>query len=505
MKKTNREYHLEYIWKRLDAPVLIFCLAFVVYVFLGLCLSYKAFDSNMFFCADNWRAFLDLTNIEYSHYRTKVHPLFPLLTETVTLLVDGAVNRPAMSVILVESFCGALTLSLFWSTLKCKDVSPLVRGVFTFIFGASFSMMVFSTVPETFVFAGLGLMGFWYLVALLSGSRGPFSRNEEFLLICGGIVCFGITLTNYVSYLIGLTYLLLCRLDVKGAVKKFLTVNALNTVIIVALCNFQRFVWRQCPLFWTSIIAALRGAKYEETKYMNWSVNLDKTVKWIKQCVLCPLLSPDMYLRDPEKAYHPIVFTKFPIGISLVLAVFLLIVGGCVLAYLLQMTKGFNSSEHGYMLSLILAWMGNMVLHYIYGYSEAFMYSPHYLFLFLLVAAVSIDRVKARNVKAGVIVGLLLFCAVMVGNNLWRYFQTAQLALSTVKSSVFLVKAVKGTIMCGGLLFLGVIWRLDKNNGKSISAIPEENPNAVVQLFVRVIKVYLAIVFVVGMMIAYNW
>lgn len=443
-----------------------------------------------------------MTDIEYSHYRTKVHPLFPLLTETITLLVDGAVNRPTMSVILVESFCASLTLSLFWSALKHKDVGSMVRNVFTFLFGASFSMMILSAVPETFIFAELGLMGFWYLVTLLSGSKGPFSRNEEFLLICGGIACFGITLTNYISYLIGLAYLLLCRLHVKGAGKKFLTINALNAVTIAALCKFQQFVWRQCPLFWTSLVQGLRGNGYEDLSYTNWSINMNKTVAWFKQCILYPLMSSDIYLQNPEGT---ISFAKFPFWASLALAVFLFIVGGYVLAYLYKMTKKFSFVEHGYMLSLILAWIGNMVLHYIYSSEEAFIYSPHYLFLFLLVAAVSLDRAENRNVKAGAISALLLFCIVMAGNNFWRYFQMRQLALSMVESSVFLVKAVKGTVMCGGFLFLGVIWRLYKNQRKTISALAEQNPNAIVQQFVRAVKVYLAIVFVVGMMIAYNW
>lgn len=53
MKKTKSEFYLENLRKRLGAPVLIFCLAFMVYVFLGLCLTYDAavFDSKDIFLA----------------------------------------------------------------------------------------------------------------------------------------------------------------------------------------------------------------------------------------------------------------------------------------------------------------------------------------------------------------------------------------------------------------------------------------------------------------------
>lgn len=506
MMKIAKNPYWEYYRKRWGALVLIFSVAFVTYVFLGLCLSYPVvFTKNdLFFGADSARAFRDLTQIQYDHPRTKVHPLFPLLTETITLLVNGAVNRPTMSVILVESFCGALSLSLFWSILKRKDVGLLVRGIFTFLLGASFSGMIFSTIPETFVFAELGLVGFWYLVTLLANSRSPVSRNEEFLLVCGGVICFGITLTNYVSYLIGLTYLLLSRLDIKGAVKKFLTINTINALITVALCKFQQFVWSWCPLFWTSIVDWLQGAEYEETLYMNWSVNLDKTVIWFKQCILYPLLSAGIYMRKIRKKYF-ISFSEYPRWASLVLAVFLFIVIVCVFAFLCRMAKGFDFAEHGYMLSLILALIGNLGLHYFYGYGGAFIYSCHYLFLFLLIVAIALDRVESRNVKAGAIVSLLLFSVIMAGNNLWRYFQVAQLALNTVKNSVFLLKAVKGTIACGGLLFLGIIWWLYVSRRKNISLTLDETPKTIIRQFTRVIQVYMVIVFIVGIMISYNW
>lgn len=68
-----------------DRRLRIFCSAFLLYLFLGMCLSYyTAFDTNMFFGADNARVFQDLTNITGEHYRVSVHPLLIFYLEMHT-------------------------------------------------------------------------------------------------------------------------------------------------------------------------------------------------------------------------------------------------------------------------------------------------------------------------------------------------------------------------------------------------------------------------------------
>lgn len=167
-----------------DRRLRIFCSAFLLYLFLGMCLSYyTAFDTNMFFGADNARVFQDLTNITGEHYRVSVHPLLIFLTETIILLIDGVVNRPMMSVILVEAFCGGLSVCLFDAILGQKQVDRKIRNLYAFLYAFSFSNMIFSTVPETFIFAALGLLLFWRFAAGAGEIQGDFSGKEIFLLV----------------------------------------------------------------------------------------------------------------------------------------------------------------------------------------------------------------------------------------------------------------------------------------------------------------------------------
>lgn len=306
-----------YFKKNISIPVLIFGIAFVIYIFLGICISYKMIDTNIFFGADNARVFEDLACIRGNHYRTKVHPLFLLLAETVILFLDGIINYPEMSVILLEAFCGAISVSLFYSILERMNTGCLIRGLFTFIYSSSFSMLIFSTVPETFIFSSLGMISFWYFLVLISERNDCLSNKEFILLMFFGIISFGFTLTNYIFYIVGMIHLLLCRYEKKEAVKIFFKINIVNIISIIILCGFQRFVWTDCPFFWTSIIDGLCGYGYEETQYMDWSFTFPKTMTWIKQIAFAPLLSSDMYLRNPNENYHPILFSGYALPVKL--------------------------------------------------------------------------------------------------------------------------------------------------------------------------------------------
>lgn len=500
---------LERFWmyckKNIGIPVLIFGTAFMIYIFLGICISYKMIDTNIFFGADNVRVFEDLTCIKGDHYRTKVHPLFLLLAETVTLFFNGIVNYPEMSVILLEAFCGAMSVSLFYSILKRMNTDYLIRSLFTFIYGFSFSILIFSTVPETFIFSSVGLIGFWYFLVLISGGNDSLSNKEFILLVFFGIICFGFTLTNYTFYIVGMIYLLLCRYEKKEAVKLFFKINIINVIIIIVLCGFQRFIWTDCPFFWTSIIEGICGHGYEETQYMDWSFTFSKTVTWIKQIAFAPLLSSDVYLRNPKENYHPILFSDYALPVKLLLVSFYLLSVGCIFFALIKRLKKFDLKKDGYMIAFLVSYVGNLVLHYFYGYNECFMYSPHYLFYFLIIFGISLESIVNKKVKKNITLGLLLFCVVEFINNLSYFFKTAHLALSTVNSSILLTYATKGAALCGNILLFVSIWWIYRNWKEEVQLISDQNMEKHIQWLCKGIKIYGAIVIITGLFIAFNF
>lgn len=494
-----------YCKKNMSITVLIFAIAFIVYIFLGLCISYKMIDTNMFFGADNARVFFDLTCVKCDHYRTKVHPLFPLLAETVTLFLDGTVNHAEMSVILLEAFCGAMSVSMFYSILKRNNSEYLVRSLFTFIYGFSFSILIFSTVPETFIFSNMGLISFWYFLVLISDCEGNLSKKEYFLLIFFGIACFGVTLTNYIFYMVGMIYLLLCRYERKEIVKLFFKINAVTIVIIIVLCLFQRFIWVDCPLFWTSIIDGFGGRGYEEIQYMNWSFTFPKTVTWIKQIAFTPLLSSDIYIQNSGENYHPILFSEYALPVKLLLVIFYILLIGCVFFSLIKRLNKFDLIKDGYMVAILISYIGNIVLHYIYGYSECFIYSPHYLFYFLLISGISLKSIVNRKIKKNITLGLIFFAIVEIINNFRCFFQTAHLALSTMNYSIILIHAVKGAALCGGILLFFAAWCVCQNWKDEVQFISDQSADKHIQWLYIGIKIYGMIVVVTGLFIAFNF
>lgn len=204
----------------------LFIVMFAFYVFCGMCISYPvSFESNIFFSADNQRAFSDLMEITGNHYRIKVHPAFLFLAEAPALVLDGIVNHQRMTVIIMEAFCGSMSAYVFYSILEKKGVDLKVRSLTTAIYAFSFSHLIFSTVPETYIFANLGLISYWYFILLASEKQGDFNKKEIFLLCFFGCISFGITLTNYCSYLVGLVYLTSRRYKKKRGIKCFLLIN----------------------------------------------------------------------------------------------------------------------------------------------------------------------------------------------------------------------------------------------------------------------------------------
>lgn len=450
--------------RQFKCPMIIFEIAFLGYFFLGMCISYPVTldRCDILFGADSSRVFGDMTKIIYYHYRIKVHPLFLLAVQPVTLSLNGIINYPAMTVILEEAFCGAAAVSMFYAILEHKRVKKNIRAVFVVMYGFSFSNIIFSTVPETYIFAGAVLVSYWYFIMTASEADGPLSVKELFFLVFWGVMCFGITLTNYAGYAAGLVCLLLCRYEKKNWWKNFLKINAENSAVIFFLCLFQKYVWKDSPLFWDSIIKGLNGMGYEETLYMNWSFQLEKTVRWVKQVFLYPVFSPDIDLQGTDRQL--IGFSGYPdifIKIFLTAVYSMLII--CMIANLLRAFRAVSVpsvfdrrcnkqiKDNIYIFGILAVFCVNLVLHYIYGSNEAFLYSAHFLYAFFITAALSVNGIENKKAQKLAAVCLLLFCITEAYSNLKNFFKTVNLTMGLTNMHSDWLHSVKGTVLCAGI------------------------------------------------------
>lgn len=367
-----------------NAEKLLFFGCFLVYLSLGCAITpplpADAFSINEFdfyWGADSNRAFSDATSIlsGNGHYRIKVHPLFLILVQPLTLVLQGITGSATLSVVILQSGAAAGMVACFHAILRKFEVWVPTRLVFSLIFAMSFSNIAFAAIPETFIFAGLGLIGFWCYLTCIADKRSNLSRVEMICLAFFGIISFGITITNFVAYLIGLSYLYVVRrryIRFRGIV----LVVAMAVFGIVVLVFWQSFVWSGTAPFWDSFLNAASGQEtYEETRYMNFSFSIPKTIIWAKQGFLYPLISPEMaFVEGKGIRFGSFGFVQY-IGMAAmaILAVWALV--------LLLRHRKENRLKKITVAFLCLAYICNLALHYVYGYGEVFIYSPHFLFL----------------------------------------------------------------------------------------------------------------------------
>lgn len=412
------------------SPLHLFVALFCLYVLCGMLLSYPSPVSwnNCYFGADNGRAFLDFTQVDYNHYRVKVHPLLLILTQPVVQAVEGIVGHPAVALVLIEAAAGAGIVSLLFATCGLLGISNSIRILFSFILGLSFSNVIFSSIPETFIFAGLGLAGWWWFVTKASKGEGELSSTEIAVAVFFGIVSFGITITNFCWYLIGFVYLAWRR----RASWKWLACGLGATACsIVVLALVQAEVWPQCPRFWDSVVASLAGeAKYEEFDYMGDILKEGGFFAWAKELFLRPLIASEIHASYQFDGKSIMIFGGYGSVAKIALVTF-------YLAFACVSIRLFASEGRmrGSFALFALVWVGNLLLHAAYGAIEAFIYSPHFLFALLASFAIAADALNGRARKV-LILFLLLFLAVEITYNAAAFTRVTELTALFTGASV---------------------------------------------------------------------
>lgn len=436
--------------KDVKPALLVFMGVFLVYAFLG---AYITGDmprhNDLFFGADHLRVYSELTDMAADAGRLPVHPLFRLGAASFTVAAGDLLRDPTAAVVGAQALCGALSVCCFYLILVDNKVGRAMGALFTAIYGASFSMLLFSAVPETFIFACAGLVSYWYFVSFSSKQEGPLSKTEWALLLFWGVLSAAVTVTNYVSYLIGLVTLLSLRCDRKGACKGFCLVNITNAGAGAALCALQKLLWQQSPPFLTNLLQGSLGDYAGEAAYMNWQLSWEKTADWLRQTFFYPLFSGEVHLLHYYKnsqstlRRHSILFSGYgALWAKILPGVLFVLLTGCILLRLLHGLRRSHRRENGFFFGLLGACCANLALHYVYGYNygynglEGFLYSPHYLFLTLAAGALAVDRAVRENPKVRrCIVGFLgVFALGQAYNNLHQFFAAADLAIGAERA-----------------------------------------------------------------------
>lgn len=433
----------------------LFMIIFTFFMCLGMILSrHHTATGNIFFGADNARAYTDLIYIKnVSHYRIKVHPLMLILLQPVTLFINGLVHHAATTIILAGSLAGGLNAVGIYDIISRYLKNPLTRLGIVGLYVCSFSTMIFTTIPETFIFASVYLIMFWNFILKHIHDKDALTNKDYIILIFFGITSFGITLTNYVQYLIGLTGLLILNIkSLKTRVKNFIFLNIINVVLILILSKLQQRTWRGDTPFFPNTLTFFNSSlsTYEETLYMNFTVSFDKFKYEIFQTWIYPLIGGDNQIYHTVELGHWIAFTP-PDMFRLI---FSLIAFICILYLIIRIFMQIKVHRFESIL-LLSAWIFNLLLHYIYGTYESFMYSPHFFFLPLIILAIGLSTFDNKKIPF-IILGLVI---VQLTSNLISYYDVLQSTLLILHHQpIPLMRTVAKTLLMGCTFFLLGIW-----------------------------------------------
>lgn len=479
----------------------VFLLFFLIYTILGLYISYGLISQkNLFFGADNARAYSDIVVIVGEHYRIKVHPLFLLLVQPIVLFIDGVVNRPNMSVIIAESLMGAGTVALLYLILEKLNIKRILKLLFVGLIGFSFSNMLFSAIPETYIFSAFVLVAWWCYI-LHIGEEGNLDKRALFVIMFFGMACFGITLTNYISYLIGLVYLVIKKMSVnKKSIWLFIKINILNSITIFVACIAQKLIWKSSPFFGTSIYESFikKTQDYEELQYMDWGIGVEKTLEYVKQIFIYPLMSSKPYLGYTDRGTEVILFGGFDNLIAkLAITAFLLVCMTVIIFSIYKLAKK-NNIIASYCIAVVCALGANILLHYIYGAHEAFIYSQHYLFLFVIVVCVAFNSIENKIIRRISYSFLAVFLIVQIINNLIQFKRTLEIFMGIFSMQYSLLNAVKGAFLCVVVVCVISLIIHRKLMGKKEALAPT-------LVLSKILYKYLLIIGIAGMFIAFNY
>ena len=177
---------------------------FALYLGFGLAFHFASprlfYYLDQLFDADVPSRIMDLTRPQGPHLRAQFHPLFVLLLNPlgfalrVVLRVLGVEASGRVAAIALCASAGAAGVAVFSVLLRGLGLASLRVVLWSLVFGLSASELFFGSVPESWIFSGLGL-----LVLFALGARPRPPRDG---LVVAGTAAFGMAVTNLAAVLL---------------------------------------------------------------------------------------------------------------------------------------------------------------------------------------------------------------------------------------------------------------------------------------------------------------
>ncbi|MCF0187755.1 MAG: hypothetical protein HUJ98_14860, partial [Bacteroidaceae bacterium] len=288
----------------------------------------------------------------------------------------------------------ACAMAAAWSVagvykLACEMISDnnQINTLVASVYGVSFSQLIFSSYPDSYVFAGCIHVWWWVFVAhILKQSSDELKIREAVGIVLFGIASFGITVTNYAFYLVGLAVLLICkRKSVFESFKSFCVFNIINLAAIVVTTLVQFFLYKRSTVLWWEYIGIVfdKSSKMNELRFVGQMSLAERLALWADNVFVMPLFGSgyDFYVFDYGN-YNVRTFAPLMNGqVEGIIGAAVFMAALSINVYFMFKNRRLDWLTAGILVDCV----GNLCFHIIYGADEAFLYSQHFWFMSVLM------------------------------------------------------------------------------------------------------------------------
>lgn len=322
---------------------------------------------DVWFGSDIPRVIANMSERLSNHYRTKVHPLFPLIAWTPVHLLKALLGIWGLTAIrLVIAAVASIWISVIFLTLRLLGCQRLDATIFTVLAGISAAAVFWFVVPETYPFGSLSILLALCLVGLAQYRKLP----ESYFTVVNAIT-LSMTTTNWmVGILTTVTH---------HNWKRALQIIVNGFCIVVLLWAVQKYLFPSAFFF--------LGDR-EEEQYITTAISFESILQVFQSFFYHSMVMPAIQEVYYPKESWPWMLTQNSLAgsagkmgvIAVLIWTGLLGLGFWALFYLDKYLK--------LRIVLGLTILGQLVLHSLYG-PETFLYSLHFVPLLVILTALS--------------------------------------------------------------------------------------------------------------------
>lgn len=204
-----------------------------------------------------------------------------------------------ISVILLQAIlaCSINTMMfLFVKNIIKKDIK--ISLLLTTIYGFSFSMILFTGAPESYIYSAFFFMCLiYYIFYLIASGTKNLSIANIFILTFFGISVAGISTSNLIGFTFGIIFLInkIYPKQIKTKIKTFLKFTAIFIILSMIISSFEQLAYPKSTALLNSISTVFSG-QAAQNKYLNFNFDIKNIFNTIAQTYIYPIIALPYHL-----------------------------------------------------------------------------------------------------------------------------------------------------------------------------------------------------------------